>query len=261
MFIDYFKGIIKDKYILFSLVSRDLQMKYRRSALGIAWAILTPLGLVLIIGAVYSIIFGSNPREFIPTLFAGLNPWIFMSSTADTATFTFIAAEGYIKQSTVNSQIFPLRTTLVGFANLLYSILAFFTVYLFMYPDRFSPLMLMIIPGLAIMFIFSLALANITSVVTLNVRDFQPFQALIIQGLFYATPIIFPAKFLQDKGFSLIYELNPFYYMLEIVRNPMIGIELPSMEVYLIAVLMSIILFMISIIIVMKAKKTIAYKL
>ncbi|WP_313560212.1 ABC transporter permease [Ruminiclostridium cellobioparum] len=261
MIIDYFKGIIKDRYILLSLINRDLQMKYRNSVLGVAWSILTPLGLVLIVGSVYSIIFGNDPRMFIPMLFAGLNPWAFLSSTADSATYAFIGAEGYIKQSTVRAQIFPLRATAVNFINLLYSILAFFTIYLFVQPDLFGPKMLMLIPGLIIIFLFAWGLANISAVITLTIRDFQPLQSLILQGLFYATPIIFPAEMLKEKGFELIYKINPFYYMLEIVRRPMLGNSLPSKDVYLISIIIAVSIYLVSVYVVMKVKKSIAFKL
>lgn len=258
---EYFSGIWNDRYILWNLVNKDLQIKYRRSVLGVAWSILTPLGLVLIIGTVYSIIFGTDPKEFIPMLFAGLNPWLFISGTVDGGTFAFLSAEGYLKQTTVNAQIFPIRGALVGFINLLYSILAFFAIYLFLQPDSFGPKMLFVFPGLIILFIFTLSLTNIAAVINLNVRDYQPLQSLILQGLFYATPVIFPAEMLDAKGFSIIYEINPIYYMLEIVRKPMLGNELPSIKVYGIAISITIILFLVSIVLIMKQKKNIAFKL
>lgn len=258
---EYFQGIWRDRYILWSLVNKDLQLKYRRSALGVAWAVLTPLGLVLIIGSVYSIIFGADPTVFIPSLFAGLNPWLFINVSADGGTMAFISAEGYLKQTTVNAQIFPLRTVLVGLVNLLYSILAFFAVYLFLQPDLFGPKMLMFIPGLVIMFIFALSLANIAAVLNLNIRDYQPLQSLVLQGLFYATPVIFEASMLAQKGFELVYLLNPIYYVLEVVRTPLLGRTLPSLEVYIIAISITFILFLTSIVLVMKTKKGIAYKL
>lgn len=261
MFKEYFNGIYQHRYILISLIKRDLQMKYRRSKLGIAWSILTPLGLVLIVGTVYSIIFGADPKVFIPALFAGLNPWLFMSGTADGATAAFLSAEGYIKQSTVAAQIFPLRTVLVNFVNLVYSVLAFFSVYLFLQPGCFGPMMLMCIPGLFIMFIFALGLANITSVITLSLRDFQPLQSIVLQGLFYATPIIFPKEMLAAKGFAIIYEINPFYYMLEIVRRPMLGDSLPDIGVYIVACVIAFSAFVAGIAILMHAKKKIAFKL
>ena len=257
----YFSGIWNDRYILWNLVNKDLQLKYRRSVLGVAWSILTPLGLVLIIGCVYSIIFGTNPREFIPLLFAGLNPWLFISGSAEGGTFAFLSAEGYLKQTTVHAQIFPIRSTMVAFINLLYSVLAFFTIYLFLQPDSFGSKMLMVFPGLLIIFVFSLAWANISAVINLNIRDYQPLQSLILQGLFYATPIIFPAEMLKEKGFEFIYQINPIYYMLEVVRKPMLGNELPELKVYLIAILIAVITFIVSIVLVMKQKKNIAFKL
>lgn len=236
-------------------------MKYRRSKLGVMWAIIMPLGLSVIIGTVYSIIFSSDPREFIPMIFAGLNPWIFMSGTADGGTLAFIGAEGYIKQTSVNAQIFPFRIALVNFINLLYAVLAFFAIFLFLQPDQFGPEMLMIGPGLVVMFIFSVGLANISASVNLLVRDFQPMQSLIFQGLFYATPIIFPVSRLQEQGFEIIYQINPFYYILEIVKEPMQGYIVSDPNIYIAALLIAFIIFFIGVIAVMKSKKGIAFKL
>jgi hypothetical protein len=87
-------------------------------------------------------------------------------------------------------------------------------------------------------------------------RDYQPLQSLILQGLFYATPIIFQTSILKDKGFELVYRLNPFYYLLEIVRTPMQGREIPSLDIYLIAIAISLIVFSISIFVIMKNQKT-----
>lgn len=261
MIIQYFKEIWKDRYVLWSLVNRDLQNKYKRSALGIAWSVITPLGLVLIIGGVYSIIFGNDPKIFIPSLFAGLNPWLFINTSAEAGTMAFIGAEGYLKQTTVNAQIFPLRTVLVTFINFLYSVLTFFAIYLFLQPQLFGTKMLLIIPGLIMIFLFSLSVTNFSSVINLNIRDYQPLQSLVLQGIFYATPIIFEPSMLDEKGFSIIYHINPVYYILEVVRRPMLGQELPSMKTYIIAIIITIMLFVSSIYVVMKEKKKITFKL
>lgn len=257
----YFKGILENKYILVSLVQRDLQMKYRRSKLGVAWSILTPAGLAIIVGTVYSLLFGTSPKELIPLIFASINPWLFMSGSADAATMAYPAAEGYIKQATVATQIFPIRTVLVNFVTLLYSTLTFFAFYLFIQPEHFGPKMFLCIPGLVIMFLFTLGMANITSVINLYLRDYAPLQSLIFQGLFYATPIIYDASILQQKGYSIVYEINPFYYMLEIVRRPMFGEELPGLRTYVIALVMMLIVLVSGIYIQVKQRKQIVYLL
>ena len=225
------------------------------------WSVLMPLGLALIIGGVYSIIFSSDPREFIPLIFAGLNPWIFISGTADGGTMAFISAEGYLKQTNVNAQIFPLRITLVNFINLLYALIAFLAVYLFLQPARFGLAMLLALPGLCVMFLFSLGLANFSASINLSLRDFQPMQSLIFQGLFYATPIIYSSSMLDEKGFAFIYRFNPFYYILEIVKTPIQGLLIEDAATYGIALLIALSVFVGSVVAVMKAKKGIAFKL
>ena len=196
-----------------------------------------------------------------PMLFAGLNPWQFLSGTADTGTIAFVIVEGSLKQTSVSPQIYPLRTVVSNFINLMYSVLAFFTTYLFFQPDAFGPKMLLCIPGLALIFIFVLGWTNLVSVVTLYLRDFQPMQSLILQALFYATPIIYPKEQLAARGFAILYEINPFYYMIEIVRGPMLGTELPDLSVYLIAILMSIGIFLIGTAVLMHKKSEVVYML
>lgn len=258
---EYFQGIWQDRFILASLVNTDLQKKYRRSKLGVAWAILTPLGLSIIMGSVYAILFGVDVREFIPLLFAGLNPWQFISGSADGGTGAFLGAEGYLKQTTVNAQIFPVRIVIVNFINLLYSILAFFALYLFLRPLAFSAKMLMCVPGLMLLFLFALGLANFSSIINLDIRDFQPFQTLLLQGIFYATPIVYQASMLKEKGFELLYQVNPFYYLIEVVRMPMQGISVPPLEVWLVAAAISLATFSGSVCFLMKRRSEIVFKL
>ena len=258
---EYFQGIWRNRYVLESLVRQDLQMKYNRSILGVAWSVITPLGLAIIIGLIYSIIFNTDPRTLVPLLFAGLNPWTFVSGSADGGTRAYLSAEGYIKQTTVASQIFPLRTVMVGFVNLLYSIIAFFSIYLFLAPNNFNPKMLMVFPGLVIIFFAGVGLSNIASIINLYLRDYQPFQNLLLQGLFYVTPIIYTTEMLDQRGYSMVYELNPFYYFIEVVRAPMLGTYIPEAKIYIAAIVMTLLAIFISIVMVMRTCKDLALKL
>ena len=257
----YFKGIWKDRFVLISLVKQDLQMKYNRSVLGVAWQIITPLGLSMIIGLIYSIIYGVSPVEFIPMLFSGLNPWIFISGAADGGTVAYINAEGYLKQTQVSPQIFPIRTALVAFVNLLYSMVAFFMVYIVLRPGMFGVKMFAVIPGLIIILIAGMALANFSSAITINLRDWQPLQSLLLQGLFYVTPIIYMTSMMDEKGYSIVYKINPFYYFIDVVRAPALGVNIGSAVYYLIILLCVVIFFLISAIITMKNNHGIAMKL
>lgn len=259
--VQYFKNVFGSRFVLTSLVSKDLKNKYRRSFLGAVWSVLTPLGLVLIIGSVYSIIWGQDPKVLIPRIFTGLTPWICISSSAEGGANCFVSAEGYIKQTMTKVEIFPIRAASVSLINYFYSAIAFFAVYLFISPEKFSLNMLMVIPGIILMFFFCIGLSSIAGIINIHIRDYQPFQSLVLQACFYATPIIYPTEMLANKGYSIIYEINPFYYIIEIIRMPMTGDGLPSLQVYLIAIAISVSVFCAGACLVSKIGRNIVFKL
>lgn len=262
MFRDYASNIWRDRYILWALTQSALELKYKRSALGVVWSVLVPLGLAFVIGGVYGILFNVTPRDFLPVLFSGLNVWMFISGCADGGTQAFLAAEGYLKQTPVNMEIFPLRIVLTNFINLLYALGAYFLVYLFLGLEYFSLNMLLLIPGLALTFLFCLALSNITAVLNLWARDYQPLQSILLQGFFYATPIIYLPEMLKDKGYGFVYEWNPMYYFVSIVRTPLLGKEIAPLSEYIIASAIVASLFVFSVWLIMgERKRGVVFKL
>ena len=54
----YFESLKRSRYILEMLVLRDTFSKYKKSILGVAWSMITPISMVAVIGLVYSIVFG-----------------------------------------------------------------------------------------------------------------------------------------------------------------------------------------------------------
>ncbi|MDR9853303.1 ABC transporter permease [Paenibacillus sp. VCA1] len=258
---DYFKNLISARHILVSLTRQDLKNRYRNSILGVAWNFLSPLGIVLIIGIVYSVVFKTSMEELIPYLFSGLLPWLFFTASAEGGSLSFLSSQGYIKQTQVPIEIFPLRASLVNFVNLLISIIAFFLIYIFINPNNFGLNMLLVIPALIIWLLFCSAWATISAIVNLYIRDFQPLQSLIIQGLFYLSPIIYKPEMLDSENFQWLYLLNPFYYMLEIIRRPLLGKELPSLQSWGISVILTLILCQIAILLINKIGRKITFRL
>lgn len=257
----YFKNIFTARFILFNLVNQDLKSRYRQSLLGIGWSLATPLGLVTIIGFVFSTVLGQPIKEFIPFLFSGLMPWLFIVQSAEGGTGAFISAEGYLKQTNTPMEIFPLRNTMGAMVQLCNSLIAFFLVYLFLAIEKFNYNMLLVPLSLIIFFMLGVALSNLSALVNTFYRDYGHIQSLFFQGLFYATPIMFPANLLKGKAFEWIYKYNPFYYMIEIIRNPLLGKGTPHLYYWFIAAGFAFVLYVISILLLNKVGRRIVYKL
>lgn len=244
------KDIFAFRFVLLSLVRQDLKNKYRNSILGIGWSLLYPLGLVSIIGLVFSQIMGQPLKEFIPYLFSGLIPWMFLTQCADAGTMTFLNAEGYIKQTRIPIAIFPLRTALGAVIQLMISLSAFLIINLFIDINSFNYKMFLVIPALCIWLLFGIAVTMLSGLVNTYFRDFIHIQSLLMQGLFYATPIVFPAKLLQGGRFEWLYQWNPLFYILEIIRQPLLG-KYPSGLAWLVSCIV-VFCMLISALIIMK---------
>lgn len=258
--ITYIKNIFSAKYILLSFLRQDLKTKYRNTVLGIGWNFLSPLGIVLIIGTVYSSLFSIPMKELVPFLFSGLLPWLFLTGCSENGAMAFLGASGYIKQTRVPLEIFPLRHCLLNMVNLVFSIFAFLLIYIIMSPSSFNGYMLLIVPALVIWFVFCAAWATITGMINLYLRDFQPLQSLLLQGLFYASPIIYKPEMLAAK-YEWIYKYNPIYHLLEIIRKPLLGQGPATATSWAVSIAMSLLLLLLAVYLIRKIGRSISFRL
>ncbi|WP_052947398.1 ABC transporter permease [Aneurinibacillus tyrosinisolvens] len=257
----FFKNVFRARHILFSLVNQDLKNKYRNSFFGIGWSLLTPLGLVLIIGLVFSQVLKQPIKDFVPFLFSGLIPWLYLVQCADGGTAAFISGQGYIKQTQTPIEIFPIRVVLTSFVQLLYSLAAFFIMYLFISPENFNTNMFFVIISLPIWLLAGIGLATISAIINTYIRDYSHLQSLIIQGLFYATPIMYPVSLLEKSKYRWIYEWNPIHYLIEIIREPLLGKKMPDLSIWLSAVGFVFLILFIGVLSIGKIGRKITFRL
>jgi O-antigen export system ATP-binding protein rfbA len=257
---EYFKNIKKDRHVLQMLVIRDVFSKYRKSILGVAWSMITPLSMVGVIGLVYSVVFGIPLISFVPYLFSGLTPWLFISNVIESGTNSYIIAEGFITQTKIHIEVFPLRMALGAFINYLFMSIAFFFVYGLIKPDAFNWNMLLYIPSSLIVFVFCWGMANIVSLINLYIRDYAYLQSILLQILFYITPLIYLPEVMDKRGFSGIYKLNPLYYMTDIIRQSMLGATEIKIFMWIISIIIAFNVFIVGIVLTKKIGRNIVYR-
>jgi len=258
----YFKNLWISRYIIVSLALQDIQNRYRRSIFGVLWSVLMPLGIALIIASVYTIIWKTDIKTFLPFLLSGLTPWSFISGCAANGAMAYLSAEGYIKQLPVKIELFPVRVMLVAMIELMFGLIAFFLIVLIFNPALITFNLFLIPVALIIYMIAGTAMATIAATMQTFIRDYAPLQTLLLQAFFYVTPIIFTTEILAQRGanFELIYKFNPFYYFLQIMRDALLG-NRPDSTTWLVAVGLSLGLLCIAILLVQKTRKLIVFKL
>jgi ABC-2 type transport system permease protein/lipopolysaccharide transport system permease protein len=202
------------------LGSHDIRQRYRRSVLGPLWITLSTAVLIGGLGVMYAGLFKMDVHDYIPYLAAGMITWNFMSIVINESCFVFTGAEGGIKAARIPLSSYVLRLVWRNILVFLHNAVVLIGVVLWFLP--FDPIgLLLAVVGLAVIGVFLFWLALGVGLLSARFRDIPQIVANILQVVFFMTPIMWKADVLNTRMW--IAEINPFYYLLELVRNPLLG--------------------------------------
>jgi lipopolysaccharide transport system permease protein len=207
---------------------QDVKARFRRSAIGPLWILLNMSFFVVGAGVLYGVMINQPMKVLLPYLVTGFSLWGFIVSSFTESAWAFVGAEGYIKQFCYPKQIYLLRSLVNNTIILCITLAAIIPVQLYF---RSLSLVgwLLALPGFALLLLAVLGHIAISAYLGVRFRDLPHAAGGLLQVAFFVTPIMFPAKLLADRHLSLVYELNPFYYLLEIVRHPILeGVMAPA---------------------------------
>lgn len=248
---------IKNYHLFVTLGWQDVATRYRRSRVGAFWLTINMLVMISVIGLVFSSIFGLKLADFLPSLAIGLIVWGLISSLLNEGCESFYIAKETILQikMPLTTHIFRVvwRNIIIAAHNFLILPLLFL---IFMRPIGFEALLSVI--GLGVLITNLVWMMLILSVLCSRFRDFTQIVQNAMQVLFYATPIIWDKSMLTGKVGSEILNLNPFFHLLSIVRDPLLG-SIPSAMNWLVSVIMAIVGWIIALAFFNQYSKKISY--
>jgi lipopolysaccharide transport system permease protein len=205
----YWRDIWKYRDLLYFLSWRDVAVRYKQTALGIAWALLRP-GLT---AAIFAFVFGrvahlpSNGVPYILLVFTGLLPWQLFSGTLGECSNSLVNNSNLICKVYFPRLIVPLSTLGNSLIELLIS-LGIIGVLLGMY--RFAPDWRMaFLPVFTLLALeCSLGLGLWMAALNVKYRDFRYVVPFIVQCGLYISPVGFQSSIVPSK-WKLLYALNP----------------------------------------------------
>lgn len=202
----------------------DVKQRYRRSVLGPWWISISLLIFIAAMGVIFSRLFGQNLAEYIPFFTVGFLLWSFISNSINESTELFKIHSGFIKQVNLPYNLYALKFFTRNVIVLGHNFAVYFLVIFFfqLNPGWTS---LLVIPGLALLFINIYWICLSVAIISTRFRDMVPIINSCMQMLFFITPISWMPKLLGEN--SIIVKLNPFVYFLEAVRQPLLGISPP----------------------------------
>ena len=169
-------GFQKDIFILKQLVSKDFKIKYRRSFLGVAWSVLNPLLMMIVMAIVFTTIFaqgrnGSVTPEMYPLyLIVGNVTFAVMSDSTSQALSSIVYASSLLKKVKVHRFVFPVQKVLFSLVNFAFSLIAVAIVMLWFHVVPTWHLLLLPVCLVLLMF-FCMGLGLLLSAATVFFRD------------------------------------------------------------------------------------------
>jgi len=203
----------------------DIRLRYRRSVLGPFWITISMTVLIVVLGLIYSKIFKTDIRTYLPYLALGFIVWGFIAASINESCGAFQDSERIIKQVGIPLSAFAFRVVWRNFIVLLHTIILVIPIWL-IFKIVPGPVSLLALPGIVLVFLNQCWLGVCLAVVSTRFRDVPPIVGTIIQITVFATPIMWPISSLGDNYW--IANVNPFYHLIEVVRGPLSG-EAPQL--------------------------------
>lgn len=215
----YLKELYLYRELLWVLTVRELKVRYKQTFLGIAWAIVQPLALMMIFTLVFSY-FTSVNSEGIPYpifSYVALLPWTFFQTAIQFGSMSIVNNSGLVTKVWFPREILPLSSLLAALID--FSVAGILLVFLLAYYHTPITLQLLwIVLLIPIQMVISAGVVLISSALVVLFRDLKFIIPLALQVLFYATPVIYSINVIPDRFFKLILA-NPLTGLIDSYRK------------------------------------------
>jgi len=203
--------------LLRSLVDRDMKLMYKRSALGIAWTLISPLLQLLVFVFVFQVVIKIDLPQYSSYVFTGLLVWNWFQNCLFQATGVIINSRPLIRQPGFPTAILPVVVVTTG---LIHFVLALPILVAFLLIDgvKLTPLVLLLPLLQLIQFALTVTFSYFLAALNVTFRDTQHTLGVVLQLFFYLTPIFYELKGIPAK-YWYIYGLNPLVHIVTAYRQ------------------------------------------
>jgi lipopolysaccharide transport system permease protein len=209
--------------LLYFLTWRDVKVRYKQTALGVAWAVLQPLFTMLIFSLFFGRLAGipSDGAPYPLFAFAGLLPWVFFSNAVSNSGNSLVGSANLITKVYFPRLLVPGAAVGAGLVDLLlgFALLALLMVYYGAMPSSG----IVLLPVLVVLLtLLALGVGLLASALNVKYRDIRYALPFIIQLWMFVSPVIYPASFVPAQWRWVLW-LNPLAGIIEGFRAALFG--------------------------------------
>lgn len=248
-----FKNLYNYRELLKSNVKKEIRGKYKGSFLGVLWSFVNPLLQVAVYAIVFPYIMRVKTPNYLQYLIVGIIPWTWFTTSMNQGMITIRTNAGIIKKVYFPREILPISVVVSGLVNFFISciIIVLFCVF----GGVGISWHIILLPVIALLqFILTLGLVLAFCAINIYIKDTEYIIQFLINMLFYATPILYPATLFPEKYRILLY-LNPLTEIINAYRDIFMYHQLPALNGMIYLTVISLVIFVIGLAIFRKLEK------
>jgi lipopolysaccharide transport system permease protein len=230
--------------LVYFLTWRDIKVRYKQTAIGIVWALLQPLAMIVVFSLFFGKLAGGQSEGLPYALFTltALLPWQLFSRSISESTNSLVTDQKLITRVYFPRIIVPAATNLAAVVDffIAFGLLILMMVFYGVVPQS-AVVWFPIFIGL--MIIASMGVGFWLSALNVEYRDVMYTVPFLNQLWFFATPIVYPSSIVPMK-FRALYALNPMVGVVEGFRWSLLGTQQPPISVLLTSAAISVFLFL-----------------
>lgn len=240
------RKLIRYRDLLYTLSVHRIKVRYKQSILGVSWAIIQPLAMVLILTVIFSFIV-RMPSEGLPyALFAyvALLPWNYLSTSLTTSTNGLVSHAHLITKVYFPREILPLSYVVAALFDFLIASTVVVALLIY-YRVPLTLNILYVLPIMVILTLFIIAAALVLSAAQVRFRDVGVAVPVALQVWMFASPVLYPLTAVPVR-LRFVYELNPMAGIIESLRRVVLHGAAPDITLLSFSALISVVLLVVS---------------
>ena len=220
------KNMKENAFLFTELVNRDFQQRYKRTVLGMAWSVLSPLLQLLVMMVVFSHMFGRSIEHYTIYLFAGNITFSYFSESTNNGMRSLMENSAILSKINVPKYLFLLSQNVSALINYALTIAVFF---MFCIGDgvRFTPAFLTLWYPILCFVIMNIGIGMVLSALYVFFRDIAYLYRVFLTLLSYLSAIFYTIDAFP-AAFQRLFLLNPVYVNIKFWRLVVLDGIVPS---------------------------------
>lgn len=215
------------RYLVWNLITRDLKVRYKRSALGFVWVMLNPLLTMAVLTIVFSTVFRFQQAHYSVFVLGGILLWG-LYSQGSTAAMSSLHGSGHIlRKLYVPPSAFVASAVGSGLVNFMFALAPFLLLAL---ADHLTPTLAwfyLIVPAILVT-MFTMGVGLVVSAMMVFFHDTYEIYQVLLQAFYFLTPVFYPLNALPVQIRSLE-RFNPLYLFISSFQNAVIYGTVPGL--------------------------------